>query len=186
MYVGLDAGGALLFLGYSEQGMSIQIRETFRDYYTDTLGPKVPQDVQRFQADALITGDLIRWNESVLQLMEDRSRDVSGRGVLSRAEVGAWILAQRKAYRFLCDAPNSVAAINPYAALWPDMVPYNFPNAYLHETMERKRGSKVETVHIVMRALAYFAPPTDEGDELQDTAVLYNAVRTGIPVTAPN
>jgi hypothetical protein len=185
MYVGLASDEGLLFLGYSEDGMRIAVRENFLDYHTDTLGPKIPFDVQRFQADALITGDLVRWNESVLQLMEDRSKGVNGlvRGVQSLAEVGAWILAQDKTYRFLCDAPN---VVSPAAAIWPNMIPYNFLAAYLHETMERRRGSKVERVHIVMRALTDFVTPDPVTGKMPKTAVLYNADRSGIPPFAPN
>jgi hypothetical protein len=179
MYVGLGAGNALLFLGYSEDGMRIQLRETFEDVHADLLGPRIPIEVQRFQADALITGDLIRWNENVLQLIEERSRAVTAWGAVARAEVGALMLAQNKCYRFLCDAPNVGMGV------FPNMLAYNFPASYLHDVMERRRGARVERVHITQRALANF---TNIGASalLAISQPLYNSDRTGIPGTAPN
>ncbi len=179
------SSSTLQFLGYSETGMRIDIRETFDDIHADLLGPRIPIDVQHFQADALITGDLIRWNEGVLQIIEDRSFMGAGgtgasRGVISRQEVGALMLAQGKTYRFLCDAPNTGLAV------FPGMVPYNFPFTYMHDAMQRRRGAKVETVHIIMRALANYTN-VNVSAQMPNTQPLYNNDRSGIPTaTAPN
>ncbi len=181
MYCGLGVANALLFLGYSEDGMRIQIRETFEDVHSDLLGPRIPTEVQHFQADALITGDLIRWNENVLELIEDRSRGYSGWGNVNRKAVGELMLAQGRCYRFLCDAPN----LDLPTGIFPGMKPYNFPTAYLHDMMERRRGARVERVHISMRALANF---TNIGASaaLPAGSYLYNDDRSGLTGTQPN
>jgi len=179
MYVGVGVSLALVFLGYSEDGMRIELRETFEDIHSDMLGPRIPTEVQHFQADAMITGDLVRWDDSVLQVIEDRSLGGAGWGVVSRAENGALLLAQGRTYRLLCDAPNvGILA-------FPNLVAYNFPNAYLHDTMTRRRGARAERVHIIFRALAQF---TNIGatSGVPATATLYNSVRTGKPVQGPD
>jgi len=181
LYVGQGDSGELVELGFSEDGMRIAIRETFEDVHSDLLGPKIPTDVQRFQADALITGDLIRWNESVLELCEDRSAGDAGWGNVRIDEVGALMLAQGKTYRLLCDAPNVAFA----DAAFPDMTPYNFPEAYLHDTMERRRGARVERVHIIFRALANFSN-FGMTAALPVSVPLYNSDRTGRPAASPN
>ena len=185
LYISVDNTNNLQFLGYSEQGMRIQLRETFEDVYADLLGPKVPIDVQRFHADALITGDLIRWNEGLFQLIEDRSRTVTGAaagwGMVARVETGALMLAQNKTFRLLCDAVNSVIQSQAF----PNMRPYNFPTVYLHDMIERRRGARAERVHVMFRALSNW---TNIGTTtpLASGNVLYNFDRTGIPGNAPN
>lgn len=188
MYVGTGVADALEFLGYSEQGMDLELRETFEDVNSDLLGPKIPTDVQHFQADCLITGDLVRWNEYVLQKIEDRSRQGAGGtgaslGTISKKEVGALMLAYGKCFRLLCDAPN--VALAGVAGIMPDLRPYNFPAAYLHDTMKRKRGARAERVHIILRALAD-ATNIGATASLSNSFPLYDSDRSGIPGVAPN
>lgn len=190
LYTGTGSASALEFLGYSENGMQIEIRETFEDVHSDLLGPRIPTDVQHFQADALITGDLVRWNESVLEKCEDRSLNGAGGtgasfGIVSKLEVGALMLAYGKTYRLLCDAPSLDLGGAGSGAIMPGLIPLNFPYAYLHDTMTRKRGARAERVHIIFRGLAN---TTNIGATaaLPNTFTLYNNVRTGRPGTAPN
>lgn len=188
LYVGTGVDDALEFLGYSETGMDIEERETFEDVMSDLLGPKIPTDVQHFQADCLVTGDLIRWNEYVLQKIEDRSKSGAGGtgaslGTISRKEVGALMLAYGKCFRLLCDAPN--IDLSSVGSIMPNLQPRNFPAGYIHDTLKRKRGARVERVHIIFRALA---DTTNIGAtaSLSNSFPLWDTDRSGRPGVAPN
>lgn len=188
MYTGTLPGSqlALEFLGYSENGMNIEFKSYYEDVNSDLLGPKIPTDIQHFQADGIISGDLVRWNETVLAQCEDRSRlgaDAGGtgtgaaQGVVSRLEVGALMQAYGKTYRLLCDAPS--LNLSSAATLFPGMSAINWLHVYLADTMTRKRGARVERLHVIFRATVNVTNLSPSGS-FSNTFTLYDGNRAGL------
>lgn len=77
VFTGTGGGGALLELGYTDQGVDIEILENKLEIITDLLGPMTPQDWQEMGMLARIVCPLIAMDRSVLATVTGRSDRVA-------------------------------------------------------------------------------------------------------------
>ena len=79
VYVGTGSGGALELLGYTDQGVEMNVDEFKMEIYTDLYGQRTPQDFQDMGMLARISTPLIACDREVLA-------KITGRG--DRTQVG--------------------------------------------------------------------------------------------------
>lgn len=69
---GVGASGALVVLGYSENGIKIAIEKKYRPVHTDPGGSEIPADWQYMGEMATIDFAAISWREDYLRLIRAR------------------------------------------------------------------------------------------------------------------
>ena len=66
VYIGGD------YLGYtSEQGVTVELDPKFLPVHTDAFGDQVPEDVQNMSEVATVTMELIKWDQDVLDTLQE-------------------------------------------------------------------------------------------------------------------
>jgi hypothetical protein len=69
----------LVYLGYtSEAGVQIDFDPKFLPVHTDAYGDQVPEDIQNMGMLATINFELIKWDQTVLQVLQTHLPGVSG------------------------------------------------------------------------------------------------------------
>lgn len=79
VYVGTGIGGALELLGYTDQGVQMNVDEHKLEIFSDVFGPRTPHDFQDMGMTARIVAPLIAMDRTVLA-------SITGRG--DRTTVG--------------------------------------------------------------------------------------------------
>lgn len=77
VYVGTGGSGALQLLGYTDQGVDIEIIENKQEIMTDLFGPMTPQDFQDMGLMARIVAPLIAMDRTVLATVMGRSNQTT-------------------------------------------------------------------------------------------------------------
>jgi hypothetical protein len=153
---GTGAAAALEFLGVSVDGVDISIREHTEPVHTDTFGPSVPFDEQHFLQDAVISAQLVFYDEVVLAKIRNRMSGTDG----VQGEAGALWGAGGKYFRLLI--------LSPVEAL-----PWNFPTARLMDAFEVKIGTRRSIWN-----LRFYAKPYTGVAGTSAGVPLYNRVTT--------
>jgi hypothetical protein len=159
--VGLGSAGALQVLGYSIDGVDIEINDEVEPVFDDRFGPRVPTDEQKFLESARIRAQIIFWDETVRQNVFIRSQNNVTEGVMP----GAGLLwgAGGFYYRLLINVP----LVSP-----TNESPWNFLNARMMGSQPIKVGTKVSAWN-----MTWFAKPFTLATSASGT-VLYNRVNT--------
>jgi hypothetical protein len=152
---GTGAANALEDLGVSVDGVDIAITDHTDPIYTDTFGPDVPFDEQQFLADAVVSAQLVFYDELVLAKLRGRAN--AGDGQLGSA--GQLWGAGGKYFRLLIASPTDI--------------PYNF----LHARLQNAFSQKVGTRKTIWQVQFYCSPYTGSAGGTSGT-VLYNQVTT--------
>lgn len=155
--VGTGGSGALEVLGVSVDGVTIKPRLFNDPVYTDTFGPKVAFDYQYFLEDAIITCDLVFYDQAVLEKLLARKTGGTA-GVLASA--GRLMGASGDFVRLLITSP--IAGL-----------PYNFLKAFFLDDQEVKLGTKRNIWRVTFQALPYTGAAGDTNG-----TVVWNRVAT--------
>ena len=150
IYVGAGGSG-LEFLGYTDEGVRIQLQGAFEDVFADLGGRRVPIDSLFMGEQAVMTCNLIRFNELVYKHCAKRIPSQSARGTYLSNKVGTLMIQEAEAYRVLIDAPyRSKTAFLTMEA-------YNFPTAWLDAGTDIGTGTKAKTINCIFRALPAYS-----------------------------
>ncbi len=190
--------GLVVFLGYSERGVSIDVNPEYSSLVTDA-GGNVPTDLIFQGSSATVSASFTRWNEATYVMIADHAarnnpqRQALGggiglkRGAEPRGRVGTIMALEGAAFCLFVAFPNAirlgVAAVKPGALPNPYVTMpagYRFPFAVLDRDGLPERGSKPARLSLNFRcfrsiprevlASATSYPPEDG----QDLYVLYD------------
>lgn len=124
-YTGTGGAGALELLGYTEDGVDIDVTENVSPIMTDLFGPETPQDFQSMGMVARITMPLIAFDRTVLN-------KVTGKG--DRTTVG------------LTNTPGLVMGVAGHAfrlgIACPADTPWSFTKAIVRPGFRTRLGTK--------------------------------------------
>ena len=125
VYTGTGASNALELLGFTEDGVDIEIIENVTPIMTDLFGPETPQDFQKMGMVARITAPLIAVDRTVLSKIE-------GKG--DRTAVGE------------ISTPGIVAGVGSYAfkvgIAAPADTPWTFASCIVRPGFRTKLGTR--------------------------------------------
>jgi hypothetical protein len=152
---GTGSANALEDLGVSVDGIDIAITDYTEAIYTDSYGADVPFDEQQFLADAVVSGQLVFYDEAVLAKLRGRPNAVDGQ----LGAAGQLWGAGGKYFRLLVASPTDV--------------PYNF----LHARLQNAFSQKIGTRRTLWNVQFYCTPYTGSSGSTTGT-VLYNQVTT--------
>lgn len=149
------SGGSAQFLGHSERGPAIQIRDSFSPVYVDLGGPKVPFDMIYDGEDAIVSCELTRFNENVYETIADIAA-LQAPGFNDPGEIGTLMLQEGSTYPLWIHFPYSakVAYQNPASGAMP--AGYRFPAAYLQQDSLPALGTTARKMHLVWHCLRQF------------------------------
>ncbi len=107
LFAGTGAMQALQFLGYTQEGVNINLRGNWLPVITDILGPTTPTDRQFFGCGADFTFRMTRYNEQVLQEM---SSGIFGgtAGVINANQSGSLLVTESLGFPFAIKCPYAV------------------------------------------------------------------------------
>jgi hypothetical protein len=160
--VGLGSASALQVLGFSVDGVDIEIHRPVVPIYDDRAGPQTPTDEQQFPAYAYVAAQLIWWDDTIRANVFTRADNGTTEGV--NAGAGVLFGAGSKYYRLLINVPT-VSPTNEQ--------PWNWPNARLEGKPTRtKVGSKAYIWTMRWFCVGWFSTTSASG------SVLYNRVNT--------
>jgi hypothetical protein len=143
--VGTGAAGALETLGYTDQGVDIDIQELTEDILTDVSG-RSPQDVQLMGMTARIIVNLIAMDRTVFA-------KITGRG--DRSTVGQ------------TSTPGTILGANNYlfrvGIASPLDTPWSFPTCLVRPGYGTRLATKVHPFRIEFFAIPYLSYTTTSG-----------------------
>jgi len=115
-------------LGYSQDGVQLQLIAAFEDIISDFGGPAVPVDSQFMGEQGYVSMTLNKYDESVLQKCAGRRLGASVvPGAIEANGIGSLMIAEAYAYRLLLMFPYSTKSFQS-----GNMVPcYLFGAAWL-------------------------------------------------------
>ena len=141
------------YLGYSTEGVDVELRFNESEVMTDAWGDKVPEDVQNMGQDAIVSCELVKWDESTLQKVEKRFGSAGDIGHAPNVDDGGicigTLLKQCEDYESLTiarDSNNLGCEDNPEG-------PYVFNCVYLMGVENFRLGTKVTRKRITFRCL---------------------------------
>lgn len=171
-FCGTGASGALEFLGWCEGETRVSFAGAEDEIRTDLGGPAIPSDVQWMGEQAFISGDLSRWDKTVLRKIKSRlpgsGSAVSG-GAYAFGAMGALMLAEGYAMRFLVRGGYSAKNLNA-----GDPPLYNFLAAWPSNNLDTGLSTRASRFRMTMRAIPVL-------DYTTGASVLYNNVTGTLP-----
>ena len=171
VFVGVGAADALVFLGYSENGVEVNSDAAFRPVYSDFGGPDKPVDSQYMGEDATITMTLNKYNEAILKTCMQRAV-ASGNvaGSIGANQLGSLMVAQSYSFQLVVYSPYSGLSYQS-ATIRPC---YDFGAAWL-------TGNVVDPISTLLKAprIVFYAIPVWNSTAL--TAVLYSNTTPSLP-----
>lgn len=150
IFVGTGASAAWEFLGFSQDGVQLQLIAAYKDIFCDASGPAVPLDVQFMGEHGFISATLNKYNETVLQKCAGR-RIGSGvtAGSIEANGLGSLMIAESYAYKILLLFPYSAKSFQTGV-----IVPcYNFSAGYLHDNFDVPLSVSLKAPRVIFRVL---------------------------------
>lgn len=135
IWVGTGASGAAVFLGHGEQAPRINTRTLWKPQNCDLTGD-VPIDKAMTGEMATVSVTLIRYNEPVLAIIQDRA-GLIGRGVMFPGDIGTLMMTEGLNYQLWLQFPYSVKAA--YTATMP--AGYRFPGSFMESPDDLQVGT---------------------------------------------
>lgn len=156
--VAVPSGTTLASLGYSVNGVTIELERRTAPVMADTGGGEegVPVDFQSMGRIARVRAQLVIYDEAVLAPLR-KLADETNEGELET--IGYLLGANSKLNRLLITSPS-------------EALPWNFPTGFLTGAQEVKIGTRRTAWDINWFAFAYIGAGTSVGK------VLYNRVTT--------
>ena len=136
---GTGNAGALEQLGYSVDGVTINLNLRTEDVQCDIYGPLVPFDIQRFLVDANVTCQLVYWDDVVL----NKNRRTTTAGVPGVMEdAGILVGFGGNAFRLVIRSTPTGTGLTNVEGCW------NFPNSVLVNTDSFNLGTR-RSIHTI-------------------------------------
>lgn len=157
-WAGVGAVQAWEFVGYSRNGLQVQIVPSYEDVEVD-YGGRMPGDVQFLGEEARVSGVFSRYNESVIKLLlswvwntpqgggDDAYPPGPKVGTLMNAEGGAYPLLIYSPYQFK----------SQYGTMVPG---FWFYSSYLSDPFDENRSIRAKMPSLAWRAIPVFGAGT--------------------------
>jgi hypothetical protein len=169
------SGGTAALLGYSQDGVTIELHYETEDIITDKWGAKIPEDVQNMGQWASIKCNLIKYDTLVIEALEARLAESGTVGelpnIVDSGHLGACtnsigrLMGQcTNYYQIWVQRCNPACETNVEGG-------WKFPIAYLADIDSFKVGTRVTIHDLTFRAL-----PNASG-------VLFTTIGTATPTT---
>jgi hypothetical protein len=183
-----------VFVGTCQRAPGISVRPHWTDVQND-LGGTVAFDVLYESQEAMVTGVINRYSETLYQIMADRASNVLPPvpGSNSSGEIGSLMLTEGLTYELWVVFPYSTKVFysNPAPGFGAMPQGYHFFNAYLMGPDGNQIGTTTERkIQMTWRCLRTFDTSPDEsglaGDFNTGQFDLYNfdcSAVTSIPIT---
>lgn len=171
VFVGTGASAAYEWLGYSQDGVDVQLIASYRDVFSDFGGPDVPVDSQFMGESGFISMTLNKYNETVLQELAGR-RVGTGitPGQIEAQGLGSLMIAEGYAYPICIKCPYNTKSFQTGL-----IVPgYAFSAGWLHDNFEVRLSVIMKAPRLIFRVL-----PVWNGVNL--TASLYTNTLPTLP-----
>jgi hypothetical protein len=107
LFVGTGNSQALVFLGYTQEGVDINLRGNWLPVISDVAGPTTPIDRQFFPESADFTFRLTEYNEQVLQAYACRTFGGIA-GALQANQAGSLLVQENLGFPFAIRCPYAV------------------------------------------------------------------------------
>lgn len=172
-FCGTGAAGALEFLGWCEGETRVSLSGAEDEIRTDLTGPAIPADCQFMGEQCFVSGDLSRWDKTVLRKLKSRlpggGSAISG-GAYAFGALGSLMIAEGYAIRFLIRGAYAAAkAMNS-----GDPPIYNFLAAWPGTNLDTGLSTRATRFRMSMRAIP-------KVDWTTGNTVLYNLDVSGLP-----
>lgn len=158
------------FLGQTVGDLSMSLMADFEDVHIDQAGPRIPYDVQFLGIEAFMGGTLIKYNESVWQLLAAR---IAGGtfGAHGSTDIGTLLRTERRYFEVYVSAPYAAKA-----AFSTQPVGFRFLCCYLHGGADASISVQAKRQRFQIRCLPYFA------ENGSGSAIVFtNVVPSGLP-----
>lgn len=109
LFVGTGNSRALQFLGYTQEGVNINLRGNWLPVISDVLGPTTPIDRQFFGEGADFTFRLTEYNEQVLQAYACKTFGGVA-GAINANQSGSLLVQESLGFPFAIKCPYAVKA----------------------------------------------------------------------------
>lgn len=154
VYVGTGSGGALELLGYTDNGVDIQINYNRAEIFTDIYGPMTPHDFQDMGMTARIVVPLIAMDRSVLTkwLVFGDNSGSSGSGLASTGLLNSAGIPMGAGF------PNGVGGsgyLRKVAIASPADVGWSFSYCILRPTLGTRLATKANPLRIEFFAIPW-------------------------------
>lgn len=160
IWAGVGANGAPLFVGNVERTVAIEFRPTYTPVMCDLGGQRVPVDQIYDGEDAVISGDLTRFNESVYQLMTTYPGSKQGgaatRGINVPGDIGSLMLTEGLTFQLWIDCTYKNKAFQAGAAGTGIPRCYHFLNTYCANDSLPTLGTTAKKVNLRWHCLRSF------------------------------
>lgn len=172
VFVGTGTSAAWEFLGYSQDGVNLQLVGATEDVMCDVSGPLLPIDVQQMGEQAFISLTLNKYNEPVMQKMARRR---FGAGVVPGAieanGLGSLMIAESYAVPILLLFPYRSKTFQSGT-----IVPcYNFSAGWLNDDFTVPVSVRLKALRVNFRAIMVW-------NSVALTSVLYtNTLPSPVP-----
>ena len=152
IFVGTGTSAAYEFLGYTQDGVQLQLLAAYEDIMSDFGGPAIPVDSQFMGEHGYISATLNKYNESVLQKLAARRQGVGGSVVAGRIEsngLGSLMVAEAYAVKILLLCPYAAKTFQSSS-----IVPcYEFSAGWLHDDFTVPLSVRLKAPRIILRVV---------------------------------
>jgi hypothetical protein len=145
------------FLGHSERGPSFQVRPQYSPVFVDLGGQNVPFDTVYDGEDAMVTVDLTRWNNGLLEIIQDKA-GLTGPGSDAPGNIGTLMVTEGSAYQLYLHFPYAAKAAFSNQTNGALPAGYRFRAAFLETDDSPDLGTKAKKQHLVFHCLRTFDP----------------------------
>jgi len=168
----INVTGSPTELGYSQDGVTIELHYETEDIMTDKSGAKIPEDIQNMGQWATVKCNLIKYDTSLIEYLQNRLNEVDVAGKLPNVRSN-----------ITTGCPNAIAELmgqcNDFSDLWIRRCNpacegsieggWHFYNTYLADIDTFKVGTRVTIHDLTFRCL-----PGSSG-------ILYTTIGTAAP-----
>lgn len=168
LWVGLGSNQAYLFLGFSEQGLTVELGQQTEDVNVDYAGT-MPGTVSLLGESIRVTGTYTRFTDSVMQQILSWKGPNGTAGFGQNNILGSLMYEEGLSYPLLIFSPYSFK--NQYNGT---MVPgFNIPNAIYGDTSRRTLSIRRTAPEVDFRGLPIFG--TQQNNEFQANTAPFNS-----------
>lgn len=162
IWVGTGSGGTAQYLGTGERAPRVSIRKRFKDVPNDLAG-ETPYDYSYQGREGFVNVRLTRWNDPVLQAMENVigvAGGVDAGGVDGIGNMGALMVTQGQAVPLWVMYSYAPAGVAPQAAFATMRNGWHFFAAFLEGPDEHEGGTDPATEGLVFHCVRLFNSAT--------------------------
>jgi hypothetical protein len=159
IWCGVGPGYTPLLLGWCEKFPTIQIRPSYSPVFVDIGGQMVPLDWMYQGEEALVSGDIIKWNENTYANIAAKSnRATPVRGYNGPGEMGTLMVGEGVAYPLWLRFPYTGKAAFQQAVSGSMPAGYRFVASFLMNDDMPQLGTAARKIHLVWHCVRVFDP----------------------------